>query len=69
MASKNSFEDLVNSKIATLINKDLKAILGISSSKRQYPKDCINNGGLDRLVTIIAGYEQEIIRLGGTVNE
>lgn len=69
MASKNSFEDLVNAKIATLVSRDLRAILGVSSSKRQYPKDCINNGGLDRLVTIIAGYEQEIIRLGGTVNE
>jgi len=55
---KESYADKIDEKISQLRDKDIKDILCICERKRQYPRDCINDGGLYKLASYIVELEK-----------
>lgn len=51
-------EQRLADRIAEIKDPDIRAILSISETSRKYPKDCIADGGLERLVAAILRLER-----------
>lgn len=51
--------DRVSTIISKVSDNDIRTILGICQQKRKYPKDCITDGGLEKLAQYIVNLESK----------
>lgn len=57
MSDKQSYIDKIDKKIRLISDSSIRAMMMICQGKQKYPKDCINDGGLDVLVSKILELE------------
>jgi hypothetical protein len=50
---------VLESLLEEIKDDDIRTILSISSKNRKYPKDCITDGGLEKLVRYILALERK----------
>jgi len=50
----------INKKIAAIQNPEVKSIMKVCATNKMYPKDALNNGSLDQLVSWILATEKKM---------
>jgi len=54
----STYEQKLNELIENIQDKDTRTMLKVASKNKMYPKDCLTNGALEKLVTYILGLEK-----------
>jgi hypothetical protein len=54
----STYEEKLNQLTDQIRDKDTKTMLKVASKNRMYPKDCLTNGALEKLITYILALEK-----------
>jgi hypothetical protein len=56
----STYEQKLNDLIENIKDKDTKTMLKVASKNKLYPKDCLTNGALEKLITYIIALEKRV---------